>query len=225
MNRREFVKGAAILAVGAAAGAGITLGLHAVGGPDAPRSSPIVLRGVGEAAEETTPVRLSDLAGPAPVFIGGEWRLTPALLVKVRVATLAASSRMRDYNTGQHGVQHPTEPEHAIVAYDARCTHLGCTVGWLGQLGGSKDVADYDGDGARDGRTLCPCHQSQFDVYDLGRDQQPGPAKRPLPVIRVRLVPIDGTADAELWGTESLYQEAYRDADGQGDGAGFKMAP
>ena len=54
-------------------------------------------------------------------------------------------------------------PDGSYVAYDARCTHEGCKVGW--------DKAD--------GVLLCPCHGAAFDPADHGAVLG-GPTRRPL---------------------------------------------
>ncbi|MGW4164980.1 Rieske (2Fe-2S) protein [Streptomyces sp. NPDC004788] len=55
-----------------------------------------------------------------------------------------------------------TQPKAGeFLAFSARCTHQGCTVG---------SVAD--------GVIVCPCHQSRFDASDGSVKQ--GPATRPL---------------------------------------------
>ncbi|MEP7118863.1 MAG: respiratory nitrate reductase subunit gamma [Acidobacteriota bacterium] len=53
------------------------------------------------------------------------------------------------------------------ILISAKCTHLGCTV--AGQVDG-------------DGRLLCPCHVSYFDVA-TGQPTPGSPAKRPLPFL------------------------------------------
>lgn len=52
-----------------------------------------------------------------------------------------------------------------FYAYSKVCTHVGCPVSLYEQ---------------QTGRVLCPCHQSQFDVFD-GAKPVFGPAARPLP--------------------------------------------
>ncbi len=51
------------------------------------------------------------------------------------------------------------------ILLSAKCTHLGCTVG--------AQVDDQ-------GRILCPCHISYFDIY-TGQPSAGSPAKQPLP--------------------------------------------
>ncbi len=59
-----------------------------------------------------------------------------------------------------------------IVAYSAVCTHTGC------------DVFNWD---AEQLRMACPCHESQFDIYDGGRVVG-GPAPRPLAMLPLEIV-------------------------------------
>ena len=89
------------------------------------------------------------------------------------------------------------------LVISAKCTHLGCTVG-----------SDLDAQG----RVLCPCHISFFDVQ-TGMPNEGAPAKAPLPQIAWALVdatgkvvmsrkpgqPIQGAADAALLAQCSLY--------------------
>lgn len=58
-----------------------------------------------------------------------------------------------------------------IYAYSKICTHVGCPVSLYEQ---------------QTGRILCPCHQSQFDVFD-GAKPVFGPATRPLPQLPIEL--------------------------------------
>ena len=59
-----------------------------------------------------------------------------------------------------------------VVAYSAICTHTGCDViNW--------DPAQF--------RMACPCHESQFDIYDGARNVG-GPAPRPLAMLPLEVV-------------------------------------
>lgn len=53
----------------------------------------------------------------------------------------------------------------APLLISAKCTHLGCTVG---------------GEANAEGKILCPCHVSYFDIY-TGKPNPDAPAKAPLP--------------------------------------------
>lgn len=61
-----------------------------------------------------------------------------------------------------------------VIAYSAVCTHTGC------------DVINWD-EGLL--RMACPCHESQFDIYD-GAKVVGGPAPRPLAMLPLEV--IDG---------------------------------
>lgn len=55
-----------------------------------------------------------------------------------------------------------------FLAIDRECTHLGCTVPWV----------------AEEGRFVCPCHASAFDITG---DVLSPPAPRPLDIYPVRI--------------------------------------
>lgn len=59
-----------------------------------------------------------------------------------------------------------------VIAYSAVCTHTGC------------DVINWD-EGQL--RMACPCHESQFDIYD-GANVVGGPAPRPLAMLPLEVV-------------------------------------
>lgn len=211
MDRREFVKGCVLVGVGAAVGGtGVLLGKQVLERPADVKPSPIRW-------PDGEPATVADLDAATDRFLSLTWGDYPASVVKVPVAALRAASLLRGVNTGQYALQHPTDRDNAIVVYEGRCTHLGCTVGWNPSLGGSKDEADYDGDGVNDGRMMCPCHQSQFDVHDLGTNVPGRPAQRPLPVIRFRL------EDGVLVGVERIAQTGQHRADRDGAGAPFVL--
>lgn len=67
------------------------------------------------------------------------------------------------------------------VVISAKCTHLGCTVG-----------SDLDGQG----RILCPCHVSYFDIR-TGAPNEGAPAKAPLPILGWVLRDAEGAIVAE----------------------------
>lgn len=220
MSRRDFVKAAVITASGAALGVGaFSTFIPAFSGRE--RVPMPILRGTGEGASE--PMTLQDLEGPPVVAVVGQWNYLPAIVMKVPKAALAAAAERRGYNTGQYALQHPMESGNVVLAYDAKCTHLGCTVGFNPKLGASRDVVDYDGDSMLDGRLICPCHQSQFDVFDLARNLPGMPAQRPLDAMEIRFgATVDGSPSLE--GLRRIRQSSYRAADADGDGAGFRLA-
>jgi cytochrome b6-f complex iron-sulfur subunit len=55
-----------------------------------------------------------------------------------------------------------------FLALNRECTHLGCTVPWVGE----------------EGRFVCPCHASSFDING---DVLSPPAPRPLDLFAVRI--------------------------------------
>ncbi|MHB9025120.1 MAG: respiratory nitrate reductase subunit gamma [Armatimonadota bacterium] len=75
--------------------------------------------------------------------------------------------------TGKYFIDYQMSPGLAFLGEDglplllsAKCTHLGCTVG----------------NQATDGKVLCPCHVSYFDIQ-TGQPSAGSPAKDPLPLI------------------------------------------
>lgn len=60
-----------------------------------------------------------------------------------------------------------THAAAGVIAYSAVCTHTGC------------DVINWDAERLR---MACPCHESQFDIYD-GARVVGGPAPRPLAML------------------------------------------
>jgi Rieske Fe-S protein len=227
LSRREFIGNTVKLAALGAIIPGAASQLLPFVAPDAlggGGEQPIVRR--DPRTNQKIPITVRDLAGEPPVVVTAEYAFLPAVIYKVRTAVLRASTQARGYNTAQHAIQHPTEPDHAILVYDGKCKHLGCTVGWLGQLGGSKDVADYDGDGINDGRILCPCHQGQYDIYNLALNQPATPPPAPLNVIRARVgsATTDGNSASDaIIGVTKIIQNGFRDADLEGDGSGFSI--
>lgn len=94
-------------------------------------------------------------------------------------------------------------PDGLPIVISAKCTHLGCTVG-----------SDVDGQG----RVLCPCHISYFNIQ-TGQPNDGAPAKLPLPPVAWALVdsngkdiafkqpgqPVKGKVDVELFKKCGLY--------------------
>ncbi len=228
-SRRGFIKSAMGLAVAGALIPGAVTQVLPAMAPSALAAGgagPVVLR--DPATNAKIPVSISDLAGKAPVVVIAEWNFLPAVVYKVKKAVLEASTAARGYNTAQHALPHPTEPEHAILVYEGKCKHLGCTVGWNEGLPSSSDVGDYDDDGANDGSVLCPCHQGQYDIYDLALNKPGTPPPAPLNVIQFTIEAAEGdlgvsVSDA-IVGTGKLEQGAYRDADLAGDGSAFAFS-
>lgn len=222
LTRRQFIRNTVRLAVAGAVIPGLLTQVlpsvpgAALGGGGA---QPIILR--DKKTNEKRAVTLADLQPqPANAPLVGEWNFLPATVYMVKTDALQAASAARGYNTGQLAVQHPAESAYSIVVYQSKCKHLGCTVGWNGGLGGSKDIEDYNSDGINEGRILCPCHQGQYDIFDLCKNVPGTPPPAPLNVIRFNVgkwansdeLKIPGASDAII-GTELLKQDKYREAD------------
>ncbi|MGI8589782.1 MAG: cytochrome bc1 complex Rieske iron-sulfur subunit [Nakamurella sp.] len=113
-----------------------------------------------------TPVRPSDLAAGAlaTVFPGvpGGAKASDSAVMLFRLRP-NDQVKIRD---GQDGFEYGD-----YYAYSKICTHVGCPVSLFEQ---------------QTGRVLCPCHQSQFDVFD-GAKPVFGPAARPLPQLPIEL--------------------------------------
>jgi ubiquinol-cytochrome c reductase iron-sulfur subunit len=214
MDRRGFVKGCVLLGAGAAVGGlGVLSGqqMWQARGPTQEQAAPITW-------DDGRAVTVQDVDEATERFLQAIWRGQPVVVVKVAVAALQGAALLHNVNTGQHARRHPSDPTMAIVAYHGRCTHLGCTVGWAPELGASRAHDDYDGDGWKDGRILCPCHQAQFDVHDLATHQPGTPAPRPLGALRFRI------EDGVLVGLQLLDQDRRHAADLEGPGAPFALA-
>ncbi len=224
-SRREFIKGTVQLAVaGALIPAAMSQVLPAIA-PDALGGGgpgPIIRRDPTTNAK--IPITIADLAGAPPVVVTAEWNFLPAVVYKVHKAKLQASSVKRGYNTAQFAVQHPEEDDMAILVYQGKCKHLGCTVGFNKGLGGSKDEADYDGDGLPDGRVLCPCHQGQYDIHDLAVNVPGTPPPAPLNVIEFDVASYGGdperaipAAPSAIFGNVLVVQDNYKMANDSKD--------
>ncbi len=228
LSRRSFIRRNVQLAVaGALIPGGLAQLLPAVA-PDAlggAGAGPVIRR--DPATNAKIPITIDDLAGDAPVVVTAEWAFLPAVVYKVKKSVLEASAAKRGYNTAQHAVQHPTEPDNAILVYDGKCKHLGCTVGWNGGLGGSADIPDYNEDGVNDGRILCPCHQGQYDIYDLALNVPGTPPPSPLNVIQAKVEAAtmeDGSTVANaVVGFNKIIQDGPRQADLEGSGAPYEL--
>ena len=220
LSRRDFIKRSVQLAVAGALIPGALSQLLPAVAPDAlggGGAGPVIRRDAATNAK--IPITIDDLAGPPPVVVTAEWNFLPAVIYKVHKAKLQASSQKRGYNTAQYAVQHPTEDDMAIMVYQGKCKHLGCTVGFNKGLGASADTSDYDGDGLPDGRILCPCHQGQYDIHDLALNVPGTPPPAPLNVIRFNVGNYAGdperaipAAPGAIIGAELLVQTKAREA-------------
>lgn len=177
VKRRGVLKGSLVLAGG---GLGLAAVVPVLGGfiknPWAERAdSPLWVTPWKPAADGTrvrltqidgTPVRPTDLeAGSmATVFPGvpGGAKASDAAVMLFRVR----SDQQILIRNGQQGFQFGD-----YYAFSKICTHVGCPVSLYEQ---------------QTGRVLCPCHQSQFDLY-AGMNPVFGPATRPLPQLPIEL--------------------------------------
>lgn len=223
-SRREFIGTTMKLAVaGAVIPGALSQLLPGVAPIDKSTSGaqPVVTR--DPVTNAPRPVTIADLK-PQPEnqpFVG-EWHFLPAIVYMVKVSALKGSSAYHKYNTAQFAVPHPTNPDYALMVYEGKCKHLGCTVGWNGGFGAAKPEVgkeDYDGDGLNDGRILCPCHQGQYDIHNLARNQPATPPPAPLNVIQFNVGnysdpagKIPSAANA-IVGAGKIEQAKYLDAD------------
>ena len=230
LSRREFVRNTVRLAVvGAVLPGALSQILPAI----APSSlagvgaGPVIYRPDPKDHTKKVPVTVADLK-PQPgnqPFVG-EWGFLPAIVYMVKIDALKGSAAYQKINTAQFAVPHPSDPAYAILVYRGKCKHLGCTVGWNGLFGASNGkgdppvgLEDYNGDGINEGRILCPCHQGQYDIYNLALNQPGTPPPAPLDIIRMRIGNYsdpDGkipNASNAIIGAEVLKQTKYKDAD------------
>lgn len=231
LSRRDFIKRSVQLAVAGALIPGALSQLLPAVAPDALGGGgpgPVIRR--DPTTNSKIPITIADLAGAPPVVVTAEWNFLPAVIYKVHKAKLQASAAKRGYNTAQYAFQHPEEDDMAIMVYQGKCKHLGCTVGFNKGLGGSKDISDYDGDGLPDGRILCPCHQGQYDIHDLALNVPGTPPPAPLDVIQFDVRNYPGDAPRQLpaaadciFGMELIAQTKAREANRQPQGAPFAL--
>ncbi|MEJ7649183.1 MAG: Rieske 2Fe-2S domain-containing protein [Nakamurella sp.] len=113
-----------------------------------------------------TPVRPEDMEAGAltTVFPGlpGGSKMSDSAVMLVR---LRANDPVR-IRQGQEGFEYGD-----YYAFSKVCTHVGCPTSLYEQ---------------QTGRILCPCHQSQFDIYNACKPVF-GPATRPLPQLPIEL--------------------------------------
>jgi Rieske Fe-S protein len=125
-------------------------------------------------------------SGPAQV--PAIWNHQPVLVFVASARELAGVDAARGPGSATPSIGVPGHPELRLFVLSAKSTHLGCTVRWNAGLGASRDIADYDGDGAPDGRILDPCHFGQWDAFHRGAPQPGSPAPSRLASLDVRLV-------------------------------------
>jgi nitrite reductase/ring-hydroxylating ferredoxin subunit len=98
--------------------------------------------------------------GPPPAISGSPTRLTTTADVPVGGGVIS-----------DQGVVVTQPTAGTFLGFSAVCTHQGCTVSSV-----------------KDGKIVCPCHQSAFRIAD--GSVAGGPANRALPAIAVK---VDGT--------------------------------
>jgi rieske iron-sulfur protein len=92
---------------------------------------------------------------------------------------------------GKLGARYQANAADGVIAYSAVCTHTGC------------DVINWD-EGLL--RMACPCHESQFDIYD-GAKVVGGPAPRPLAMLPLEIVDGIVIVAAEFRGRVGFTQQ------------------
>ena len=112
-----------------------------------------------------------------PELLGLEQRPLSALARDPETQVLRDGSRLNRVMITRIDPQKVTARYQAnaaegVIAYSAVCTHTGC------------DVINWD---AGQLRMACPCHESQFDIYD-GANVVGGPAPRPLAMLPLEVV-------------------------------------
>jgi thiosulfate dehydrogenase (quinone) large subunit len=136
-------------------------------------------RGSGDASGSPPATR-----GPSPEASGVPATLPPGGLAIGTTAAVTRSGSLAftvpfqappPFPAGDPGVI-VALPDGSFVAYDAICTHAGCTVEW--------DAAD--------GVLLCPCHGAAFDAAHDGEVLQ-GPTRQPLQKLPLVIDPATGT--------------------------------
>lgn len=121
-----------------------------------------------------------------------QWIDEPVLVVVTTEARLAGVERLRGEGEATDAIV--LGDGLAVFVLSAHSTFLGCTVSFLPDLGASRDIPDYDGDGRNDGRFMDACHQGQWDVFRRGEPIPGTPTEGRLAALQVEL------RDGGLWG-------------------------
>jgi thiosulfate dehydrogenase (quinone) large subunit len=162
VERRRFLQ---VVGLGAAA--------LAVAGP-----SFVIGRIAAATGPTATATRLPTIATPtaAPSSAPSETSTTTPGMLLAKGADLASAGSVTavDPVTGDPVLVIKLS-RSSVVAYDAVCTHAGCTV-------------EYDPSSVT---MICPCHGAQFDPAHQGRVMG-GPTDQPLAVIPIRVDPKTG---------------------------------
>lgn len=147
----DVVRGAFVVAVLAGLSLGATVLL-------APGAHDVQAKASNFATIDESILTAGDLQGTATM---AHYRDLPVIILRLPATDLDAA-------TLTISAKDPQDASLRIVAYDARSTHLGCTVGWAPDLvEGPWDLVD-------------PCHQSLFNPYAGGLNREGMPAPRPL---------------------------------------------
>jgi Rieske Fe-S protein len=127
--------------------------------------------------------RLAAPAGPGVTY--GRWQGQLVVVFVVPAVRLDAVDAARGRGEATPSSEVPGRTDLRMFALSASSTFLGCSVGFLPDLGASRDIADYDGDGVLDGRLMDSCHQGQWDPYHRGAPVPNTPAPVRLAVLDV----------------------------------------
>lgn len=169
-------KAAVRLSVLAAVGLLVAMTLVSLSEPGRPTPTPVTAR-------DGSPFLLVREEGVYPAAWGP--RQEPVLVVVTRQEVLDGVERIR-------GEGEATEAERlgeglAVFAVSARSNRNGCSGSFVPSLGAAKDVADYDGDGAPDGRFMEACHHGQWDLFNRGAAIAATPTCGPLAMLPLQV--------------------------------------
>ncbi len=134
----------------------------------------------GGPAPAPVPVSTPGVGAPAATAVAPNVPAGTTFLGNVKVLPLNSAGRYTDPASGDPALLVHL-PDGRFVAYDAVCTHNGCTV-------------DYD---PSQRQLVCPCHGAAFDPAQ-GAQVLAGPAPQPLAALQVR---IDARGNAYAKGT------------------------
>ena len=170
VSRRAFVKAGVVVAGGAwaaAFGGSVIKGLTSTSGEEGGASANVFVYYVpsGESPWYASKDGEDVMADDFPVLEAAKVMVRGTKAVLVRLD----ESKLVDRAGSEQG----------FVAYESKCTHLGCQVYFLA---GTTPIGEYP-----DGLIYCPCHQGAFDPA-RGAKVVFGPPPQPLPRIPIRVV-------------------------------------
>lgn len=122
------------------------------------------------------------------------WQQKPVFVLVASTSQLDAVNEARGDGAASEAIPLPGHPHLRVFALSGISTHRGCTIGWMPELGASRDIEDYDGDGRKDGRFLDKCHHGQWDAFHRGTPVPGTPAPARLAALQLKFV------DGELRG-------------------------